>query len=55
MTKQVATKKQIEDYILFLEKAIASKNFKNNKPIEYEKYKLKLDREKLKLKLLFNK
>lgn len=55
MTKVVVTKKQIEDYIKFLEKAIASKNFKNNKPIEYEKSKIKLDREKLKLKLIYNK
>lgn len=53
--KQKVTKKQIEDYIKFLEKALASKNFKNNSPIEYEKYKVKLDRERLKLKLLFGK
>jgi len=55
MAKQQVTRKQIEDYIKFLEKALASANFKNNKPEEYEKYKVKLEREKLKLKLLFNK
>jgi hypothetical protein len=53
MAKQKLTKKQIEDYILFLEKAIASKNLKNNNPIKYEAYKVKLDGERLKLKLLF--
>ena len=53
MAKQKVTKKNIEDYILFLEKAIASKNLKNNDPIKHEAYKVKLDREKLKLKLLF--
>jgi hypothetical protein len=53
MAKQKVTKKQIEDYIVFLEKALASKNFKNNDPIKYAKYKDKLDRERLKLKLLF--
>jgi hypothetical protein len=53
MGKQKVTKKQIEDYIAFLEKALASNNFKNNDPIKYNKYKEKLDRERLKLKLLF--
>jgi hypothetical protein len=53
MAKQKVTKKQIEDYILFLEKAIASKNLKNNDPIKHEAYKVKLDRERLKLKLLY--
>ena len=52
--KPKVTKKQIEDYIIFLEKALKSENFKNNEPEKYEKYKLKLEREKLKLKLLFN-
>lgn len=46
------TKKEIEDYVKFLEKALSSKNFKNNDPDKYEKYKQKLEREKLKLKLL---
>ena len=55
MAKQKVTKKQIEDYIKFLEKALASQNFKNNKPLEYEKYKEKLSKERLKLNLLFNK
>jgi hypothetical protein len=55
MVKQKVTKKQIEDYIKFLEKALASENFKKNKPTEYEKYKVKLSKERLKLNLLFNK
>lgn len=55
MKKNKITKKNVEDYIKFLEKALASKNFKNNDPEKYEKYKLKLEKEKLKLKLIFNK
>ncbi len=55
MAKKVVTKKDVEDYIKFLEKALASKNFKNNDPEKYEVYKEKLAKEKLKLKLLFNK
>jgi len=47
-----STKKEIEDYIKFLEKALASKNFKENEPLKYNKYKQKLERERLKLKLL---
>lgn len=46
------TEKEIENYIKFLEKALASKNFKDNEPLKYEKYKEKLARERLKLKLL---
>lgn len=53
--KQQVTKKQIEDYIAFLEKALKSDRFKANEPEKYAKYKTKLEREKLKLKLLFNK
>lgn len=53
--KKQATKKEIEDFIKFLEKALASKNFKNNDPERYEKTKGKLDKERLKLKLLYNK
>ena len=49
------TQKEIEAYIKFLEKALASENFKKNKPVEYEKYKEKLAKERLKLRLLFNK
>lgn len=49
------SQKDIEAYIKFLEKALASENFKKNKPVEYEKYKEKLAKERLKLKLLFNK
>lgn len=30
--KNKVTKKQVEDYIKFLEKALESKNFKNNDP-----------------------
>jgi hypothetical protein len=54
MAKQKVTKKQIEDFIKFLEKALASDNFKKNNPEKYETYKVKLERERLKLKLLFN-
>lgn len=52
--KPKVTKKQILDYIAFLEKALNSERFKNNEPEKYEKYKLKLKNERLKLKLLFN-
>jgi hypothetical protein len=52
MANKKPTKKEIEDYIKFLEKALASKNFKENEPLKYEKYKQKLERERLKLKLL---
>lgn len=52
MAKKQTSKKEIEAYIKFLEKALASKNFKNNEPEKYEKYKEKLARERLKLKLL---
>lgn len=50
--KKQTSRKDIEAYIKFLEKALASENFKKNKPTEYEKYKEKLARERLKLKLL---
>ena len=53
--KNKITKKQVMDYIKFLEKALASKNFKDNDPVKYEKYKTKLEKERLKLKLVFNK
>jgi hypothetical protein len=52
MAKKQTSKKDIEAYIMFLEKALASDNFKNNKPDEYLKYKEKLAKERLKLKLL---
>jgi hypothetical protein len=52
MAKKQATKKEIEQYIAFLEKALASANFKSNEPEKYEKYKEKLAKERLKLKLL---
>ena len=39
MAKQKVTKKQIEDYIKFLEKALKSDNFKKNDPIKYQSYK----------------
>jgi len=48
MEKNKITKKNVEDYIKILRKALASKNFKNNDTEKYEKYKLKL-------KLIFNK
>ncbi len=53
MAKQKQTsRKEIESYIKFLEKALASQNFKTNDPKKYEEYKEKLARERLKLKLL---
>lgn len=52
MKKKQTSKKEILEYISFLEKALASKNFKNNEPEKYLKYKEKLARERLKLKLL---
>lgn len=55
MTKKQITKKEIEAYIKFLEKAIVSNNLKNNDSVKWEQYKVKLDRERLKLNLLFNK
>jgi hypothetical protein len=51
MTKKLISKKDIEGYIKFLEKALNSENFKNNDPEKYEKYILKLAKERLKLKL----
>jgi hypothetical protein len=46
-------KKQTEEYIKFLEKRIASKNYKNNvSEEEYKKTQDKLSKERLKLKLL---
>lgn len=52
MTKNKPTKKQTEDFIKFLEKAVASKNLKNNDPAKLEKYKKQLEKERLKIKLL---
>jgi len=52
MGKKQISKKEIEDYIKFLEKALNSKNFKSNDPEKYNKYKEKLSKERLKLKLL---
>lgn len=52
MAKKQTSKKDIEAYIKFLEKALASQNFKNNDPEKYEKYKEKIAKERLKLKLL---
>lgn len=52
MANKKVTKKDIEAYIKFLEKALASANFKNNEPEKYSKYKEKLAKERLKLKLL---
>ena len=54
MKNKKPTKKEIEEYIKFLEKAVNSKNMKQNDPDKWEKYKQKLEKEKLKLKLLFN-
>ena len=55
MANKPVTKKQREDYITFLEKRINSKNYKNNvSAAEFEKTKEKLDKERLKLKLLVN-
>lgn len=52
MAKKQVTKKDTEKFIVFLEKALASANFKNNEPEKYQKYKEKLAKERLKLKLL---
>ena len=53
MANKKPTKKDIELYIAFLEKRLASKNFKNNvSEEEFNKTKNKLAKEKLKLKLL---
>lgn len=53
MAQKKPTKKDVENYIAFLEKRLASKNFKNNvSEEEYEKTKAKLAKERLKLKLL---
>ena len=48
--------KQETEYIAFLEKRLSSKNFKNNvSEEEVNKTKLKLDKAKLKLRLLTGK
>ena len=53
MTTTKTTIKHEQDYIAFLEKRLKSKNFKNNvSKEEYDKTKLKLDKVRLKLKLL---
>ena len=46
--------KAAKEYILFLEKALKSKNFENNDPERYKKTKEKLEKERLKMKLLGN-
>jgi|LakMenE01Jun11ns_1017448.scaffolds.fasta_scaffold8694366_2 hypothetical protein len=43
---------QTKEYVQFLEKALKSKNLKNNDPLKYEEYKKKLEKEKLKARLL---
>jgi len=50
--KKKVTKKDIEKFVAFLEKAVASENCKKNDPEKWKKYKEKLDKERLKLKLL---
>ena len=52
MKNKKVTKKDIENFIKFLEKAINSENFKNNEPEKFIKYQEKLKKERLKLKLL---
>jgi hypothetical protein len=53
MAKKKPTKADVEKYIAFLEKRLASKNYKANVSAEeYAKTKAKLDKERLKLKLL---
>lgn len=48
--------KQETEYIAFLEKRLASKNFRNNvSDDEYEKTKLKLSKARLKYRLLTGK
>ena len=44
--------KETKEYIIFLEKALKSDNFKKNEPVKYESYKEKLIKAKLKIKLL---
>ena len=54
--KKLSKQQQIrheEDYVAFLQKRLASKNFKSNvTPEEYEKTKQKYDKAKLRLRLL---
>lgn len=46
-------RKQIQDYIMFLEKRLASKNYKANVSTEeYQKTKEKLDKARFRLKIL---
>lgn len=53
MAQKKSSKKQTEEYIVFLEKRLASKNYKANvSPEEFDKTKKKLEKERLKLKLL---
>ena len=53
MAKKKPTKAEVKQYVAFLEKRLASKNYKANvTPEEYAKTKAKLDKERLKLKLL---
>lgn len=53
MPNKIPTPKQRQDYITFLQKRLNSKNYKNNvSEEEYKKTKEKLDKEKLKLKLI---
>jgi hypothetical protein len=44
--------KETKEYVIFLEKALKSENFKKNEPTKYELYKEKLKKAKLRLKLL---
>lgn len=53
MPKKQVTKKEVEEFIKFLEKAVASKNLMNSDPHKHEKLKEKLEKERLKFKLLF--
>jgi len=47
MKNKKPTKKEIEDYIKFLEKAVNSKNMKQNDPEKWEKYNKNLKRRSL--------
>lgn len=54
MKNKQPTLKQRQDYVAFLEKRLASKNYKNNvSEEEFDKTKKKLEKEKLLIKMLF--
>lgn len=51
--KQLNPIEQTKDYIAFLEKRVASENYRKNvTPAEYQDTKVKLDKERFKLRTL---